>query len=627
MVQWLAGKCGFTLPRTPRDGRHTAKTDSYFTDNSPLKLCSKSAEHCADVLIESFGNFPAAKLKVTIERDYNRLNEFPWREILVAAPAMAAMAVALRYYGDFVSDDAFISFRYAQNLAAGKGLEWNPGYRVEGYSNFLWVLLLAALNLIGLEVPAAARALSAACALATVVLVVGVARRGRRTERTVWTLLGLAPLPLVLSFPYQYWCAMRLETSLYSLLLLLAPALFLAEEERRTRSRWPSALAYLALALTRPEGGIFIIVPLGFLLARLVTGEGPRVLVKERWLWLSLFAGGMALFLTFRLVYFGELLPNTFYAKMVGSYGASWGFFYLERFLVERPYHLVLFLLPLILGGTRSAAGLLFMGTTLTLAMVAVLAGGDWMREYRLLIPATPLLAATLGFTLQRSAALSAGGPAWRLATLGGMLLLVLGLQVNMGTPAREWAKALSGKQRDLLINLEGEMTRTSRDVATWLRANAGPSDLIAVNHAGAVPFYSGLPTLDMVGLNDLHIARITGSRHGKWDPDYVLRRRPRFVLLNTRVKPTNGVYTPGYWQGEDALYTHPQFLLRYEPIVRYWTWRHTSIKRRSQPDILEAYVMVFRRKEKTESGLRARPGQVKQTKVHESVNRKHEPR
>ena len=84
MVQWLAGKCRFTLPRTLRDGRHAAKTDPYFTDDSLLKLCSKSAEHCADVLIESFGNFPAAKLKVTIEGDYDRLNEFAWREILLA---------------------------------------------------------------------------------------------------------------------------------------------------------------------------------------------------------------------------------------------------------------------------------------------------------------------------------------------------------------------------------------------------------------------------------------------------------------------------------------------------------------------------------------------------------------
>ena len=43
----------------------------------------------------------------------------------------------------FVIDDAFISFRYAQNLNDGHGLVFNPGERVEGYSNLLWVLLTA----------------------------------------------------------------------------------------------------------------------------------------------------------------------------------------------------------------------------------------------------------------------------------------------------------------------------------------------------------------------------------------------------------------------------------------------------------------------------------------------------
>ena len=47
-------------------------------------------------------------------------------------------------------DDAYISFRYAENLVAGYGLVFNPGEVVEGYTNFLWVMLVAGLNLIGL---------------------------------------------------------------------------------------------------------------------------------------------------------------------------------------------------------------------------------------------------------------------------------------------------------------------------------------------------------------------------------------------------------------------------------------------------------------------------------------------
>jgi len=43
----------------------------------------------------------------------------------------------------FIQDDAFISFRYADNFVQGNGLVWNPGEKVEGYTNFLWTILIS----------------------------------------------------------------------------------------------------------------------------------------------------------------------------------------------------------------------------------------------------------------------------------------------------------------------------------------------------------------------------------------------------------------------------------------------------------------------------------------------------
>ena len=530
---------------------------------------------------------------------------------MAAAPALALMALALHYYGDFVSDDAFISFRYAEHLATGRGLEWNPGYRVEGYSNFLWILLLAAGRLLGEGIPLVARVLSTAAALGVVALVVQVVRWGH--PRVDPLLLALAPLPVALSFPFQYWCSMRLETALFALLLLLAPALFLREEAVGTSPRWPSALAYLALALTRPEGLVYAVVPVGHLLARAAAGESLRALVRQRAVWLGIIVGGSLLFVLFRWGYFGELLPNTFHAKVEGGGGSAWGWRYLARFCAERPYHLVLFVAPLLLGGTRSPAGPVLLGTALMAALVSVAVGGDWMHEFRLLVPITPLLAATLGITLQRISGQPHQGFTGRAIIIIGAGLLTAGLQLNMGTPGREWGAALRGERRDLLINLEGEMTRAGRDVGRWLQANARPGDLVAVNHAGAVPFYSGLPALDMVGLNDRHIARLSGDMHGKFDVEYVLSRRPRFVVLNTRTRPSGGLYTPGYWAGEDALFAHPNFQRRYTPVAPYWTWRHRSIRLRNHPGSSAAYIMVFqRRQEKEPAGLRPALPRVK---------------
>ena len=56
---------------------------------------------------------------------------------------------------------------------------------------------------------------------------------------------------------------------------------------------------------------------------------------------------------------------------------------------------------------------------------------------------------------------------------------------------------------------------------------------------AGAIPFYSGLPTIDMYGLSDHHIARVPLAEgpwlagHMKWDNAYVLARRPDLIAIN----------------------------------------------------------------------------------------------
>ena len=55
-------------------------------------------------------------------------------------------------YRDFWLDDAFITFRYARNVAAGLGAVFNPGEAVEGYTSFLWMLICSAFFALGDDV-------------------------------------------------------------------------------------------------------------------------------------------------------------------------------------------------------------------------------------------------------------------------------------------------------------------------------------------------------------------------------------------------------------------------------------------------------------------------------------------
>ena len=95
----------------------------------------------------------------------------------------------------FLCDDAFISFRYARNLLEGHGLVFNPGEYVEGYTNFLWVLELAALwGLLGVPPEQAAPWLSVACTVGTLAaLGLWCARLPmlRRRRLAAWMAFGL----------------------------------------------------------------------------------------------------------------------------------------------------------------------------------------------------------------------------------------------------------------------------------------------------------------------------------------------------------------------------------------------------------------------------------------------------
>jgi len=97
------------------------------------------------------------------------------RRALLLVILLLAAFQALRFFVPV--DDAYISYRYAENLAAGRGLVFDPGERVEGYSNFLWVILLALSRILGAPIPAASLWLGLFLTLGTLVVAADLGRR------------------------------------------------------------------------------------------------------------------------------------------------------------------------------------------------------------------------------------------------------------------------------------------------------------------------------------------------------------------------------------------------------------------------------------------------------------------
>lgn len=438
------------------------------------------------------------------------------------------------YSSNRAPDDAYISLRYAENLAGGEGLRFNPGgERVEGFSSPLHVLLMGSAIALG----APPLHVSQFSSLLGAFLCVGlVAWWGQKRLGRWWG--TLAALSLALNPSLGFWSRGGLETTLFA---TLVTGTFIAAAEKRWKLM---GLAAGALAVTQPEGPLYWAVLVLYVLLRhrdeLKAFLAPGLLVLASW----------APWFLFRLLYFHDVLPNTYYAKMDGVRSAQVhrGFSYLGGFFsrseIMLPIALIVLGLVAAWWGHRNgkrpipdwvySAGFLGLATT----GFGVLSGGDHMNHNRFLIPAIPLIMVLGVWSVSRVASL----PARRSAR--SFLGVALGF-LFMSQPIRIASHDLRHPTfpLDRPIGLVEPFDdwpiphffRLGRELKNTL-----PSDtVIAVIPAGALPYASGFTTIDMLGLNDRQIAKqpVEGMGmgrmgHEKGNGDLVLKRKPDVILM-----------------------------------------------------------------------------------------------
>jgi hypothetical protein len=241
--------------------------------------------------------------------------------------------------------------------------------------------------------------------------------------------------------------------------------------------------------------------------------------------------------------YFGYFFPNTFYAKhdFGGLALIIRGSVYVVTFLIPRlvfVFALYLLILKRTRLDTRSRAIAFFIGVNL---LAVILEGGDHFAMHRFLVPVIPLMAilTALGlvYFIQRFLpAVAAPRP-----FLGSLLLCACVL--SCAHIALLWRFKMDdyfgfSKGVQWLIN-EAQWANGWKEIGLWLKDKYEPGTRIAVITAGAIPFYSDLPCIDILGLNDVTIAH-TPSRNPDWrypgheksHPDYVLKQKPKFIQL-----------------------------------------------------------------------------------------------
>ena len=268
------------------------------------------------------------------QRPLNPLNLSP-ASLLSFLPWLALLGW-LSSVAWFRTDDALISFRYTRNLLEGHGLVFNPGEYVEGYTNFLWILELAAIwGIFGLRPDHAAPWLSVAYTIATIAAMLWwVARLPSLRNRGLvgWMALGL----LCSSATFAVWTSSGgLETRQFTFFIVTA-VVCLSLYAKSRAGLLTASFSLAAAELTRPEGLLLAACCFAwFALQHLVVEKriSPKLVRQIAYL-VAPFALLVAAHFLFRYAYYGEWLPNTYYAKHVRPWYES-GFRYLSAAALE----------------------------------------------------------------------------------------------------------------------------------------------------------------------------------------------------------------------------------------------------------------------------------------------------
>lgn len=426
------------------------------------------------------------------------------RKLLLILFPLVGLLIALSLL-PYQVDDAYISYRYAANIAQGLGPVYNPeDAPVEGFTSPLWVLMLSlGATVFGKEaLPWIGTILGLSVYLALLILLLLSHQEDPLPVRLLVSgLLALWP-------GMVFYAATGMEMLLLPLCVLCVHGAASGQLSRRM-----GVIAAILAVWIRPEA-VWLLVSLG--LAALIA-DGPRRLFSKKnfHIHLGLAVGGLSL-MFLRWMVFREALPNTYYAKMPSM---TEGIIYLRDFVFSWAGGLLL-ILALVGGlwGNLKHRGFLVAG--LTWLAAPVLAGGDWMPHYRFFLPAVLLLI------------LSAGGAASmrrffvRLSVygLGVVLLCLVFLQnVNMIHQARISYDALSVRERT---------------VAEWVSEQRIAT--IASVDIGMLGFYSSAYIVDVVGLTDPVVARSPGGHLNKqFNLDYLFdKHRPDVIILRSTIPP-----------------------------------------------------------------------------------------
>lgn len=440
-------------------------------------------------------------------------------------------------YRHFYHDDAFISLKYAKNFIDGNGLVWNIGERVEGYTNLFFILCIAGLNKIGFDLQLASQILGFLGFAAILFFYIKFANKielDSLSKALGFFLISTCQTLIV-------WSYGGLETVFYSAMVLYLFYLIYLNLELDKRNLLNIYSVLFIAYLTRPDCIIFLFVISLFFGINYFQKKNYKSLLAVI-LYSALVIG---LPMIWRYYYYGDILPNTYYAKSGFSMAVlKQGFIYTEFFFISNMAYIIIALLLLTNLFTKREVPLSKFAILLSINILlfftyVIYIGGDHMPAFRFIAPVIPLYIVLFLYVNKLNN--------YKLRSYLLVSVIVITIAQNLYNP-NNYKKA----------EIMDWSAYSGKCVANEINKKFKKNSLIAISGAGAIAYFApDFKYIDMLGLNDRTIAkrkyipknRIADSLtsligHTKGDGKYVLSRKPDYIILG----PSAGTKTSNPW-------------------------------------------------------------------------------
>jgi len=444
------------------------------------------------------------------------------KKILFIFPVIILLNVLPQlYFWEHVTDDAYISFRYAERLLDGEGLTFNPDEKVEGFSNPLWILLIAAASKITtLDLPTISRIVGFSLSLLTFLFLFFISEKLFNDYRS--PLLFIFASLVILGAPgFHAYSTAGLEGPLLGLLLMSGVFFSLSKSTKHLRI---AACLIGLVGITRPEGPLYGILWLAFTYK--TYSEEWSNFVKRTLIFLT----PISAYVLFRILYFKQLLPNTAFAKPSGTYGYLFGVADSLMYFVVLSIPFTLVLLFYYFHSTKHEHNLFstISGFLLANLIFLIYAGGDWMLLGRFILPVWPILVLAFAYLIiYFISSINDDRIMIRYITYFSMIAVIV-------TELLVWRNDLS----DYMSNSIYANLMKGKDqlkVGVWLNENVKANSTVATFRLGGISY--GAPELifyDTYGLTDKEVTtyRILNKNGSSVTDHPVMKRNPDVLAV-----------------------------------------------------------------------------------------------